>query len=65
MRRDTVTLEFDVIVAGAGPVGLAFAASLAENGLRVALVDPQAESALADPIDDGREVALTTAASRC
>ncbi len=50
---------FDIVVAGAGPVGLAFAASLAGAGLRIALVDPQAEAALADPADDGREIALT------
>lgn len=50
---------FDIVVAGAGPVGLAFAASLAGTGLRIALVDPQAEAALADPADDGREIALT------
>ena len=50
---------FDIVVAGAGPVGLAFAASLAGTGLRIALVDPQAEAALANPADDGREIALT------
>ena len=36
-----------------------FAASLAGAGLRIALVDPQPEAALADPADDGREIALT------
>lgn len=51
--------DFDIVVAGAGPVGLAFAASLAGAGLRIALVDPQTEAALADPADDGREIALT------
>ena len=51
--------DFDIVVAGAGPVGLAFAASLAGAGLRIALVDPQPEAALADPADDGREIALT------
>ena len=51
--------EYDVVVAGAGPVGLAFAASMAGLGLRIALVDPQPEAALADPGDDGREIALT------
>lgn len=51
--------DFDIVVAGAGPVGLAFAASLAGTGLRIALVDPQPEAALADPADDGREIALT------
>ncbi len=51
--------SFDVVVAGAGPVGLAFAGSLAGTGLRVALVDPQPAAALASPADDGREIALT------
>lgn len=51
--------DFDILVAGAGPVGLAFAASLASTNLRIALVDPQPEAALADPADDGREIALT------
>ena len=51
--------DYDIVVAGAGPVGLAFAGSLAGAGLRVALVDPQPAEALADPADDGREIALT------
>ncbi|MGI4810612.1 MAG: 5-demethoxyubiquinol-8 5-hydroxylase UbiM [Janthinobacterium lividum] len=59
--------QFDIVVAGAGPVGLAFAASVAGigatsgtgTGLRVALVDPQPAASLADPADDGREIALT------
>ncbi len=51
--------DFDIIVAGAGPVGLALVGSLAGAGLRIALVDPQPAAALADPADDGREIALT------
>lgn len=51
--------EYDIVVAGAGPVGLAFAASMAGTGLRIALADPQPAEALADPADDGREIALT------
>lgn len=51
--------EFDIVVAGAGPVGLAFAASMAGTDLRIALVDPQPAHLLADPPDDGREIALT------
>jgi ubiquinone biosynthesis UbiH/UbiF/VisC/COQ6 family hydroxylase len=54
-----VKRDFDIVVAGAGPVGLAFAASLAGTGLRIALVDPQGEASLAEPGDDGREIALT------
>jgi len=51
--------DYDIVIAGAGPVGLAFAGSLAGLGLRIALVDPQTAAALADPADDGREIALT------
>ncbi|MDP9095444.1 MAG: 5-demethoxyubiquinol-8 5-hydroxylase UbiM [Pseudomonadota bacterium] len=54
-----MTASYDIVVAGAGPVGLAFAASLADTGLSIALVDPQPAAALADPADDGREIALT------
>ncbi len=54
-----VARDFDIVVAGAGPVGLALAGSLAGAGLRIALVDPQPAAALADPADDGREIALT------
>lgn len=50
--------EWDVVVAGGGPVGLAFAGSLAGNGLAVAVVEPQPEAVLAEPPDDGREIAL-------
>ena len=57
--RDRAVQDYDVVVAGAGPVGLAFAGSLAGAGLRIALVDPQPAAALADPADDGREIALT------
>ena len=44
-----MTQQYDVVIAGAGPVGLAFAASMAGRGLRIALVDPQSEQALARP----------------
>ncbi len=51
--------RFDIVVVGAGPAGLSFACSLAGSGLSVALVEPQLRAALADPADDGREIALT------
>ena len=51
--------DYDIVVAGAGPVGLALAASLGGTGLRIALVDPLPAVALAEPGDDGREIALT------
>ena len=49
----------DIIIVGAGPAGLAFARGLAGTGLSVALVERQSLAALADPADDGREIALT------
>ncbi|MER9132551.1 5-demethoxyubiquinol-8 5-hydroxylase UbiM [Mesorhizobium sp. M0768] len=53
--------RFDVIVVGAGPVGLSFAASLAQSRLNVAVVERQSLESLANPAFDGREIALTHA----
>ncbi len=52
-------MQFDIVVVGAGPAGLAFAASLAGSGLRLALIEKLPEATLADPGFDGREIALT------
>lgn len=52
-------MSFDIVVIGAGPVGLCFAKSLAGIGLRVALVEGQPREAIAEPADDGREIAIT------
>ncbi len=53
--------KVDVLVVGAGPAGLSLARSLAGNGLSLALVEPQAAAKLANPLFDGREIALTHA----
>lgn len=50
---------WDIIIVGAGPAGLCLAKSLAGSGLRIAIVEQQAESAVANPAFDGREIALT------
>lgn len=55
---------FDLVVVGAGPAGLCFARSLAGSGLRVALVERQPRAALAEPAEDGREIALTHRSQR-
>ncbi|MGN6375267.1 MAG: 5-demethoxyubiquinol-8 5-hydroxylase UbiM [Sphingomonas sp.] len=51
--------DYDVIVVGGGPAGLAFARGLAGTDLRVAVIERQAAAALAAPPSDGREIALT------
>lgn len=52
-------MPFDVVVVGAGPVGLCFVRSLSGSGLRIALVESQNEDSLLAPPDDGREIAIT------
>ncbi|GGK05060.1 5-demethoxyubiquinol-8 5-hydroxylase UbiM [Pseudomonas matsuisoli] len=51
----------DVVIVGAGPIGLCFARALATSGLTIALVDRQPSEHLATPVFDGREIALTHA----
>lgn len=51
--------SFDIVIIGAGPVGLSAAVALARSGLKVAVIEKQAASALAEPACDGREIALT------
>ena len=50
-------MQYDVIVIGSGPAGLAFARSLADTPLQVALLDQQPLDALAAPPVDGRDIA--------
>jgi len=60
MAMATATaMRFDLAIVGAGPVGLALAASLSGCGLRIVILERQGEAALRDPADDGREIALT------
>ncbi len=57
-------MQADVVVVGAGPAGLCFARALSGAGLRIVLVERQPRAALADPADDGREIALTHRSQR-
>lgn len=57
--------HFDIIVIGAGPVGLNFAAALRGTNLEVAVIEQLPCAVLADPPYDGREIALTHASVRC
>jgi len=51
----------DVLIVGAGPVGLCLTRALAGSGLHLALVEQQGRSVLENPAFDGREIALTHA----
>lgn len=52
-------MQYDIAIVGAGPAGLSFARALSGSGLRIALIERQKEPALAEPADDGREIAIT------
>ena len=51
--------HYDVVIIGAGPAGLSFARSLADLPLNVAIIERSSRATLANPPEDGREIALT------
>ena len=51
-------MKYDIIVIGAGPIGLIFARSLAETGLKIVIIEKKPLNKLAKPEYDGREIAL-------
>lgn len=59
IKTPSIKPYYDVVIIGAGPVGLAFALSLKQSNLNILLVERAPLSALENPKDDGREVALT------
>jgi ubiquinone biosynthesis UbiH/UbiF/VisC/COQ6 family hydroxylase len=58
MLKDT-SFDSDVLIVGAGPAGLALAASLADAGLRSLVLEQSPESSVSHPAEDGRDIALT------
>ena len=51
--------DYDIIIIGAGPVGLSFARALAKTNCKIALIEKQPEKQIKNPSYDGREIALT------
>ncbi len=53
-----ISKKFDIIIVGAGPIGLLLAATLLEHKLKICFIDKQSEQQLKEPSYDGREFAL-------
>lgn len=53
------SFDGDVLIVGAGPAGLALAVGLAELGLRSLVLEQAPASAIEQPAEDGRDIALT------
>lgn len=49
----------EILIVGAGPAGLCLALAVARLGLRCTVLEKQPLLSIADPQDDGREIALT------
>lgn len=52
-------MEADIVIVGAGPVGLCLARALSGVGLRLVVVEQQGLADISEPRFDGREIALT------
>ena len=56
--------DTQVLITGGGPAGLALAASLGQAGIACTVLEQQPLTAIEQPADDGREIALTHRARR-
>jgi ubiquinone biosynthesis UbiH/UbiF/VisC/COQ6 family hydroxylase len=52
-------MNYDIIIIGAGPVGLSFARSLAKTDLNILMIEKSSIDQLSKPEPDGREIAVT------
>ena len=60
----TSSTDYDIVIIGGGPAGLSFACSLRHTGLRIAIIEKQPIEALANPLFDGRDIALAHGSMR-
>ena len=60
----TDAIDSDVLIVGAGPAGLALSVALAQGGLRSTVLEQCDAQTLAQPSEDGRDIALTHRARR-
>ena len=58
-RKKEKTKLFDIVIIGAGPTGIAFACGFADTNIKIAIIDKLPKKNIANPIIDGREIALT------
>jgi ubiquinone biosynthesis UbiH/UbiF/VisC/COQ6 family hydroxylase len=56
--------DTEVLIVGAGPAGLALACSLADAGIHTMVLEQAPLHSLANPAEDGRDIALTHRARR-
>ena len=59
MKNNNSNNVYDVVIIGAGPAGLSFACSLANQNQKVLVVEKSPQISISDPKPDGRETALT------
>ena len=58
-KKKNNNLIFDIVVVGAGPMGIAFACGFAETNIKIAIIDKLPREVITNPKIDGREIALT------
>ena len=58
-RKNKNNKNFDIVIIGAGPVGMAFACRFVNTNKKIAIIDKLPKKLIQNPKIDGREIALT------
>ena len=56
-----VKIDHDIIVIGAGPAALSFVRAMRDSDIKITVLEQASEKAIAEPLYDGRDIALTHA----